>query len=299
MEPIQNELRPDEKNWGMLAHLLTLLGYVVLFGFVLAEQIGLPIPAVPVLLGVGALAGTGRMSLALALGAALAASLPPDLVWYELGRRRGGRILGLLCRVSLEPDSCVRRAENLFMRRGRKALLIAKFFPGLSTIAPPLAGVVGVGRWQFILFDSAGLVIWAGAWMSLGYVFSDALEHDLPVEVEEDFAAPAVHKTCSSNVTNRIGRSLTRTTSPQTLEAEHMPEKKAHVKNEKQYEALKEKGMSKERAAKIANSRGASSRGGEKSHSGSSRSSASQGGTTAQKKAAGRKGGKATARKHR
>jgi len=151
-------------------------GYVVLFGFVLAEQIGLPIPAVPVLLGVGALAGTGRMSLALALGAALAASLPPDLVWYELGRRRGGRILGLLCRVSLEPDSCVRRAENLFMRRGRKALLIAKFFPGLSTIAPPLAGVVGVGRWQFILFDSAGLVIWAGGWMSLGYVFSDALE---------------------------------------------------------------------------------------------------------------------------
>jgi len=68
---------------------------------------------VPVLLGVGALAGTGGMSLALALGAALAASLPPDLVWYELGRRRGGRILGLLCRVSLEPDSCVRRAENL------------------------------------------------------------------------------------------------------------------------------------------------------------------------------------------
>jgi len=151
-------------------------GYVVLFAFVLVEQIGLPIPAVPVLLGVGALAGTGRMSLALALGAALAASLPPDLVWYELGRRRGGRILGLLCRVSLEPDSCVRRAENLFMRRGRKALLIAKFFPGLSTIAPPLAGVVGVGRWQFLLLDSAGLIIWAGAWMSLGYAFSDALE---------------------------------------------------------------------------------------------------------------------------
>jgi len=77
-----------------------------------------------------------------------------------------------------------------------------------------------------------------------------------------------------------------------------MPGKSAHVKNEKQYEALKEKGMSKERAAKIANSPGASSKGGKKSHSGSSRSSSSQGGTTAQKKAAGRKGGKATARKH-
>ena len=76
-----------------------------------------------------------------------------------------------------------------------------------------------------------------------------------------------------------------------------MPSKSANVKNEKQYEALKDKGMSKERAAKIANSPGASSRGGKKSGSGSSRSNSSQGGTTAQKKAAGRKGGKATARK--
>jgi hypothetical protein len=78
-----------------------------------------------------------------------------------------------------------------------------------------------------------------------------------------------------------------------------MPSKRANVKNEKQYEALKEKGMSKERAAKIANSPGASSRGGKKSHSGSSQSSSSQGGTTAQKKAAGRKGGRATARKRK
>ena len=151
-------------------------GYLVLFAFVLAEQIGLPIPAVPVLLGVGALAGAGRMSLALAFGAVLAASLPPDLVWYELGRRRGGRVLGLLCKISLEPDSCVRRAENLFTRNGRKALLVAKFFPGLSTMAPPLAGMVGVGRGQFIALDSLGAMTWAGAWMGLGYLFTDALE---------------------------------------------------------------------------------------------------------------------------
>jgi len=151
-------------------------GYVVLFAFALAEQIGLPIPAVPALLGVGALAGAGRMSLVLALGAVLAASLPPDLVWYELGRRRGGRVLGLLCRIALEPDSCVRRTENLFTRSGRKALLVAKFFPGLSTVAPPLAGMVGVGRRQFIVLDSMGAIVWGGAWMGLGYVFSDALE---------------------------------------------------------------------------------------------------------------------------
>lgn len=151
-------------------------GYVVLFAFVLAEQIGLPIPAVPVLLGIGALAGAGRMSPALALGVALAASLPPDVVWYELGRRRGGRVLGLLCRISLEPDSCVRRTENLFIRHGRRALLIAKFIPGLSTIAPPLAGMVGVARREFILLDGVGALVWAAAWMGLGYVFSNALE---------------------------------------------------------------------------------------------------------------------------
>ena len=151
-------------------------GYVLLVAFVFAEQVGLPIPAVPVLLGVGALGASGRMNLALAFGAALAASLPPDLIWYELGRRRGTRVLGLLCRISLEPDSCVRRTENLFMHRGRGALVVAKFFPGLSTVAPPLAGMVGIARWQFIALDSLAALLWAGTWIALGYVFSDALE---------------------------------------------------------------------------------------------------------------------------
>src|SRR5687767_8958712 len=106
----------------------------------------------------------------------VAASLPVDLVWYELGRRRGARVLGLLCRISLEPDSCVRRTENLFMRLGRKALLVVKFFPSVSPIASTLAGMVGVARWQFIALDSLGAIIWAGAWMGLGWAFSDALE---------------------------------------------------------------------------------------------------------------------------
>src|SRR5262245_45662771 len=151
-------------------------GYLLLFAFVLAEQVGLPVPAVPVLLGVGALAGAGHMSMTVALAAALAAPLPPDLVWYELGRRRGPRVLGFLGRISLEPDSCVRRTENLFMQRGRKALVIAKFLPGLSTIAPPLAGMVGIARWQFLALDILAAILWAGTWMALGYVFSDALE---------------------------------------------------------------------------------------------------------------------------
>ena len=151
-------------------------GYVLLFVFVLVDQIGVPVPAVPVLLGVGALCASGRMSLTIAVAAAVAASLPPDLVWYELGRSRGTRVLGLLCRISLEPDSCVRRTETLFMERGRKALLVAKFLPGFSTVAPPLAGMVGIGRLQFIALDVGGAVLWAGTWMGLGYLFSNALE---------------------------------------------------------------------------------------------------------------------------
>ena len=155
---------------------LTQYGYILLFVFVLAEQVGLPVPAVPLLLGVGAMSGAGRMNLGLAFAAVLAASLPPDLIWYELGRRRGARVLSLLCRISLEPDSCVRRTETLFMERGRKALLIAKFLPGLSTIAPPLAGMIGMSRLQFIAIDVAAAAIWGGAWMGLGYIFADALE---------------------------------------------------------------------------------------------------------------------------
>jgi membrane protein DedA with SNARE-associated domain len=149
--------------------------YLMLFAFVLAEQIGLPIPAVPLLLGVGAFAGTGRMSALAGLATALAASLPPDVVWYELGRARGKRVLDVICRLSLEPDSCVRRTENLFMSRGRWALLVAKFLPGLSTIAPPLAGVVGLRRAPFLLLDTMGALVWSGTWIGLGYLSSSAL----------------------------------------------------------------------------------------------------------------------------
>jgi membrane protein DedA with SNARE-associated domain len=159
-----------------LLPLVVQYGYLVLFAFVTAEQIGLPVPAVPILLGVGALSGTGRMSVAVALGVALLASLPADILWYELGRRRGGRVLGLLCRISLEPDTCVRRTSDVFARRGGAALLFAKFFPGLSTMAPPMAGASGIPRHRFLLLDILGALVWAGAWLALGYVFRDALD---------------------------------------------------------------------------------------------------------------------------
>ena len=117
--------------------------YAVLFGFVFAEQMGLPVPALPVLLASGALARTGQLHLGIALGLAVAASILSDVLWYELGRRRGIKVLNLLCRISLEPDSCVRRTEVLFSRHGAKSLVVAKFFPGYNTAAPPLAGIFG------------------------------------------------------------------------------------------------------------------------------------------------------------
>jgi membrane protein DedA with SNARE-associated domain len=151
-------------------------GYVVLFLWVALEQAGAPLPAVPILLAAGALAGAGQMHLALIVGIAVVASLVSDVGWYLLGRSRGPKILKLLCRISFEPDSCVRETENLFARRGIASLLVAKFIPGLSTVAPPLAGIVRMPLGNFLLFDGLGAFLWAGAFAVLGVLFSEQLE---------------------------------------------------------------------------------------------------------------------------
>lgn len=151
-------------------------GYAVLFVFVLAEQVGLPVPALPVLLAVGALAASGQFGFAPALAVAVVAATAADLVWYELGRRRGHTVVNLMCRVSLEPDTCVRRTEDTFARYGLRTLLFAKFIPGLNTVTPPLAGMVHTPMGRFVLHDAAGAAIWAGAFMGLGYLFSTELE---------------------------------------------------------------------------------------------------------------------------
>src|SRR5256714_9138649 len=147
-------------------------GYVVVFGWVFAEQIGLPIPAAPVLLAAGALAGTGRLSLALVLGLAGLASLGSDIIWYWIGRTGGGRVLRWLCRISLEPDSCVRRTEDAFSVHGARSLLYAKFVPGYSTAAPPLAGIVRMPLLRFVVFTRLGGLTWAGVFVGVGWLFS-------------------------------------------------------------------------------------------------------------------------------
>ncbi|MGQ0666099.1 MAG: rhodanese-like domain-containing protein [Nitrospiraceae bacterium] len=151
-------------------------GASVLFLVVFVEQVGLPIPAMPLLIAAGALVGSGKMSVAAALLIPVAASLPPDMAWYYLGRIKGGKVLGFLCRMSLEPDSCIRSTENLFHRHGPRALLVAKFIPGFSTVAPPLAGIVGMGTALFLFYDVAGALIWAGVSAGVGALFSNQLE---------------------------------------------------------------------------------------------------------------------------
>jgi len=152
-------------------------GYAVLFGWVLLEQMGLPIPAAPLLIAAGALARAGKMNLTFAVALAFVAVILADLFWYALGRYRGGRILKLLCRISLEPDSCVRRTENLFVRRGVHALLVAKFVPGLNTAAPSLAGIFRMPVRRFMIYDSLGGFFWVVSVTSLGLILSDQLEH--------------------------------------------------------------------------------------------------------------------------
>ena len=151
-------------------------GYPLLFAMVLAEQLGAPIPAVPVLLAMGALIGTGKYSFAGALSLSLLASLAADGAWYLIGRQRGSSVLKLLCRISLEPDSCVSSTRYWFKRLGGWALVIAKFVPGLSTVAPPMAGLSRMAWWKFLGADGLGGIVWAGAFLLLGWVFREQLE---------------------------------------------------------------------------------------------------------------------------
>jgi len=133
-------------------------GYLVLLVWVFLEQAGLPLPSIPLLLAAGALGGIHRLSFGTALLLCVLAAVSADTIWYELGKRRGIRILHWLCRISLEPDSCVRRTEGLFEKQGAKSLLVAKFLPGLNTVATPLAGIFHMKFRRFLAFDALGAI---------------------------------------------------------------------------------------------------------------------------------------------
>jgi membrane protein DedA with SNARE-associated domain len=162
-----------------LVGLIVTYGLALVFANVLAEQLGLPIPALPTLVVAGALAADGKFSAPLTLLAAVTASVIADLIWYELGRRQGNRILKTLCRISLSPDTCVRQTETYFERWGLPSLLVAKFVPGFSTVAPPLAGALKSNRTAFLLFDAGGALLWSGTGVALGALFHRAIDRAL------------------------------------------------------------------------------------------------------------------------
>jgi membrane protein DedA with SNARE-associated domain/rhodanese-related sulfurtransferase len=147
--------------------------YAVLFLWVLVEQLGMPIPSIPVLLTAGTLSATHRISAATALFAVVTACLVSDSTWYLLGRRFGARVIRLLCKLSLEAATCVARTEGYFTRRGPITLLFAKFIPGLSTVAAPIAGQTSMPYSRFLAYDLSGSLVWSLSFLLAGRFFGD------------------------------------------------------------------------------------------------------------------------------
>ena len=154
-----------------LVLLISQYGLLLIFANVLLEQLGVPLPAVPTMILAGALAADGKFSVSAVFSVSLLACMLGDAVWYWAGRHFGNRVLKLLCRVSLSPDSCVMQSEVRFERWGGRLLMAAKFVPGLSTVAPPMAGAMQLGWPSFLLYDGMGAIVWIGISIGAGLLF--------------------------------------------------------------------------------------------------------------------------------
>ena len=159
-------------------HILLTYGYLLLFAWILVGQLGIPLPATPILLAAGALSAEGQLSFSLAMLAAMAGSLVADSTWFFIGRRHGHHVLRILCKLSMEPTVCVRRTQDSFGRRRQVTLMFAKFVPGLATLAAPVAGQNGMAFGEFLFFDGIGVAVWVGALLLVGRLFGDALKRD-------------------------------------------------------------------------------------------------------------------------
>jgi membrane protein DedA with SNARE-associated domain len=151
---------------------LTHHGYAALFAAVLAEQLGLPVPATPVLIAAGALAGLDQLSLPRALGVAVVASVTSDLAWFYFGKRERTVVARFLAWLSFKPETCTAEQQ----RRSTRSILFSKFLPGLSLLISPLAGMMGLAVRKFLVRQSAAALLWAGAYMGIGWVFRGQLE---------------------------------------------------------------------------------------------------------------------------
>jgi membrane protein DedA with SNARE-associated domain/rhodanese-related sulfurtransferase len=162
-----------------LSLLIQNYGVLLVFGTVLLEQFGLPIPAFPVLVLAGAMAVDGGASWQVSLLAVLLACLICDYFWFSAGRYYGKRVLRLLCRISLSPDSCVNQTEDRFRRYGPKSLLVSKFIPGFNTIAAPMSGALGTPARAFLGYSATGALLWGGTGIAVGAIFHDSVDRVL------------------------------------------------------------------------------------------------------------------------
>jgi membrane protein DedA with SNARE-associated domain/rhodanese-related sulfurtransferase len=150
-------------------------GLMIVFFNVLVDQIGLPVPAVPALIVAGAAAADGKLPLAALFACSVTACLMADCGWYLIGQKYGIRVLKTLCKISLEPDSCVSQTQTRFERWGVNSLVIAKFVPGLAIIAPPMAGALRIGWLKFVVLSTCGAVLWVGASLIAGVLFKSQI----------------------------------------------------------------------------------------------------------------------------
>ena len=175
-----------------LLALLVNHGLLVVFTATLAARLGAPVPAAPLLVIAGALAVGGQLSWTAALAWSIVANLIGDAAWFWAGRHYGHRVLRLLCRISMSPDSCVRQGEAFLTRWGGASLIAAKFVPGISVVAPPMAGALGMSWLAFVGYDMLAALIWTGLLMGIGAVFSAQIQQVMDVLSAMGFAAVAL-----------------------------------------------------------------------------------------------------------
>lgn len=153
-------------------------GYLIVFGWVLIEQLGVPIPSTPILVTAGTLTATHHMQIEWIILAVMGGSLIADSIWFRLGGHYGSAVTRWICKFSLEAASCVRKTEDILTRHGSYALLLAKFVPGLNTMAAPLAGQSKMRYRKFLYYDMAGTFLWAATFVLAGRFFGEAIRRN-------------------------------------------------------------------------------------------------------------------------
>ena len=167
-------------------------GVLIVFVATLAARIGAPVPASPLLVVAGGLAVGGEFSWVTALAGSIVANVIGDGLWFQAGRLHGHRVMRLLCRISLSPDSCVRQSESLITRWGGSSLIAAKFLPGVSVVAAPMAGALGMSWLRFLVYEVVAATIWTMLYMALGMVFSGQIQQILGIMASTGTAAVIV-----------------------------------------------------------------------------------------------------------